>query len=310
MSVLGYVTNGGMAMVGGNMNDIDTKEVNSYLKQFSEKLTMIGRSLQVPASLLKIKQATYLLIGKDNQSFHVIFAESSGENNLSFQDLTTHGRIELSSLVYQVRMEIGDVVWAFSLPIKLSHETSDHFIEQIAMQYVNTVLESQKKPIKKISEEAISNPEIASGIEKFKKDYPDFQKIAFIIMQFTSTLAHNSIVKNIKDALKKHNITALRSDDKEYLDDLFPNVKVYLHCCTFGIAVFDRITEDDFNPNVSLEVGYLLGMNKNVLLLKDKTLKSLPTDLIGKLYKEFDTQNVELTIPMQIDKWLKDKGII
>lgn len=44
-----------------------------------------------------------------------------------------------------------------------------------------------------------------------------------------------------------------------------------MHGCEFGVAVFDRITEDDFNPNVTLEVGYMLGMGRNVLLLKDKT---------------------------------------
>jgi len=82
-----------------------------------------------------------------------------------------------------------------------------------------------------------------------------------------------------------------------------------MHGCDFGLAVFDRITEDDFNPNVSLEVGYMLGMGKDVLLLKDKTLKSLPTDLTGKLYKEFDTTDIESTMPQQIDKWLSDKGI-
>ena len=73
-----------------------------------------------------------------------------------------------------------------------------------------------------------------------------------------------------KKTLAKHNITALRADDKQYMDDLFPNVRVYLHGSDFGIAIFDRIIQDDFNPNVSLEVGYMLGMGKNILLLKIK----------------------------------------
>jgi hypothetical protein len=292
------------------MNETEKQLVNSYLKQFYSKLTSIGRALQVSASLLKIRQSSFLFVGKDLQSFHIIFSESPGENKLNYRDLTSQGRLELSSIVHQVRIEVGDVIWAFSLPINILAETLEKYIEEIVIQYVNTVLESQKKPTKKISEEAISNPEIASGVEKFNKDYPDRPKIAFIIMQFGSTPAHNTMVQIIKDTLNKFNIVGLRADDKQYLDDLFPNVKVYLHCCTFGIVIFDRITEDDFNSNISLEVGYLLGMNKNVLLLKDKTLKSLPTDLTGELYKEFDTQCIEITIPPQIEKWLKDKGII
>ena len=118
------------------------------------------------------------------------------------------------------------------------------------------------------------------------------------------------MVDYIKKTLAKHGIKGLRADDKEYMDDLFPNIKTYMHGCDFGIAVFDRITEDDFNPNVSLEVGYMLGMGKNVLLLKDKTLKYLQTDLTGKLYKPFDTTDIENTMPQQIEKWLADKGLV
>ena len=129
-------------------------------------------------------------------------------------------------------------------------------------------------------------------------------------MQFGTTPAHSKLVEIIKATLNKYDIIGLRADDKEYMDDLYPNVKVYMHACNFGIAVFDRLTADDFNPNVSLEVGYLFGMGKNVLLLKDKTLKSLQTDLTGKLYKEFDPQDIENTLPKQIEKWLSDKGII
>jgi len=45
------------------------------------------------------------------------------------------------------------------------------------------------------------------------------------------------------------------------------------------------------------------------LLLKDKTLKSLSTDLTGRLYKQFDTTEVLKTMPEQIEKWLSDKGL-
>lgn len=68
------------------------------------------------------------------------------------------------------------------------------------------------------------------------------------------------MIQDIKDVLNKHGIVGLRADDKEYMDDLFLNVKVYMHACDFGIAVYERIISDDFNPNVSLEVGYLFGM--------------------------------------------------
>jgi nucleoside 2-deoxyribosyltransferase len=84
----------------------------------------------------------------------------------------------------------------------------------------------------------------------------------------------------------------------------------YLYGCGFGIAVFERIEAEEFNPNVSLEVGYMFALNKPVCLLKDRTLKTLHTDLVGKLYKTFDPQDPIKTIPDEVTQWLSDKEII
>lgn len=310
MSAIQFLTSGGMASIGGDLPKEERKQVNEVIKSFGEKVRKYAISLQVPASLLSVQQCTFLFIGKDISSYHIIFVNVPGETRINYRDLSQHGRLELQSIVHQVRIEFGDVAWAFSYQQNLPKKDLNGYIQRIVVQYVNTVLQAQQKPEKTISEQAVSTPEIASGLEKFKIDFPTGNKTAFIIMQLGSTRLHEDIVSIIKTVLKKHNITALRADDKEYMDDLFPNVEVYMHSCDFGIAVFDRITTDDLNPNVTLEVGYMFAKGRNVLLLKDKTLKSLSTDLIGKLYKEFDTTDVENTLPEQIKKWLSDKGYI
>lgn len=298
-----------MASIGGDLPEDERKKVNEAIKHFGEKVKKYAISLQVPASLLSVQQCTFLFIGKDTSSYHIVFANAPGGTSINYRDLTQYGRLDLQSIVHQVRIEVGDVAWAFSYLQTLPEKDLDEYIQRIVVQYVNAVLQAQKKPEKTISEQALSTPEIGSGVEKFRRDYPIGERTAFIIMQFGNTKLHSDIVSSIKTVLKSHNITALRADDKEYMDDLFPNVKVYMHTCDFGIAVFDRITEDDFNPNVTLEVGYMLGMGKDVLLLKDKTLKSLSTDLTGRLYKQFDTTDVQNTLPQQIEKWLSDKGL-
>ena len=152
--------------------------------------------------------------------------------------------------------------------------------------------------------------EITDSLQRFLKDHPEPRRSAFIMMQFGSTEMHEQIVAGIKDTLAKYGITALRADDKEYHDDLFPNVLTYLYGCGFGIAVFERLEADDFNPNVSLEVGYMRALREPVCLLKDKTLKTLQTDLVGKLYKSFDPQKPEASIPDELDQWLSDKEIV
>lgn len=152
--------------------------------------------------------------------------------------------------------------------------------------------------------------EIKESIEKFWIDYPEPDNIAFIIMEFGTTDVHNKIVSTIKAELKKYNLIGLRADDKQYHDDLFFNVLTYIYGCGFGIAVYERIEDEIFNPNIALEVGYMMGLKKPVCLLKERTLKVLHSDLVGKLYKIFDSFKPESTIPSEISKWLLDKEII
>jgi nucleoside 2-deoxyribosyltransferase len=102
----------------------------------------------------------------------------------------------------------------------------------------------------------------------------------------------------------------LRADDKSYDQDLKINIEAYLHGSKIAIALYERISSDLFNPNVAFEVGYMIGLKKDVCLLKEKTLKYINTDLIGNLYSEFDVQDIEGTIPVQVERWLKEKEII
>jgi nucleoside 2-deoxyribosyltransferase len=130
------------------------------------------------------------------------------------------------------------------------------------------------------------------------------------MMRFGNTKVHTNIIECIREKLLEYSIVAMRADDKQYHDDLYYNILTYMYGCDFGISIFERIESDDFNPNVSLEVGYMLGLRKDVCFLKDKSLRKLPSDLVGRLYKEFDTLNVKESVSSELEKWLKDKNII
>jgi hypothetical protein len=152
--------------------------------------------------------------------------------------------------------------------------------------------------------------EIQDSLRRFQSEHPDPSKVAFVMMKFGQTPAHDKITDSIRKVLAESGITALRADDKEYHPDVFPNVLTYIYGCRFGIAVFERLEDDDFNPNVALEVGYLLALRKPVCLLKEKTLKALNTDLGGKIYQMFDQQNPDSTIPDVLCRWAQDNGLI
>ena len=189
----------------------------------------------------------------------------------------------------------------------------------IFLKYIHPCIEYLEKRLKKDFERKqlrnnfYKSPhplEITESLKLFKKDNPIYETNAFIMMQFGTTVAHQNIVESIRQTLRKYGINALRADDKEFHDDLFINVLTYIHGCKFGVAVFEKLEKDDFNPNVSFEVGYMRGLRKSICLLKEKTLTTLHTDLIGKLYSEFDPQDCEKTIPRALEKWLRDKDMI
>lgn len=158
--------------------------------------------------------------------------------------------------------------------------------------------------------DSIIPDDILTSSKKFFKDYGKNEFTAFLMMKFEDTPLQMRIVNIIKDVFLQHKIKVLRADDKQYSDDLFSNIKTYMHCCDFGIGLFDRVNTEYFNPNVSLEIGYMMALNKPVLLLKDKTLSSLHSDLVSKLYSTFDFQSPEEDFKRSISKWLEDKEII
>ena len=108
-------------------------------------------------------------------------------------------------------------------------------------------------------------------------------------MPFEKSEGYDIILKTIKNVLQENGCFGGRADDRIFHNDVLYNILTYLHGCDFGIALFDKSEITTFNPNVSLEVGFLLALNKPVFLLKDQNLPMLQSDLAGKLYFNLST---------------------
>lgn len=76
----------------------------------------------------------------------------------------------------------------------------------------------------------------------------------------------------------------------------------------YAIVVFEKILQPDFNPNVALELGYMLALRRPCLILKEKSMPILHTDIIGHLYTPFDAQNIKATVASAIESWLEKLG--
>jgi hypothetical protein len=152
-------------------------------------------------------------------------------------------------------------------------------------------------------------PGVRAAVMAFLVDHPEYQKNCFLIMPFAQTRTHDEIASTLKAALKSLGFNLVRADEHVYSEDLLTNIQAYIHGCAFGVAVFERILTNDFNPNVSLEVGYCLGLRKPVCLLKERTLPRLPSDLVGRLYVEFDGQDVGGSVTDAVGRWVRDRGL-
>jgi len=150
---------------------------------------------------------------------------------------------------------------------------------------------------------------IESLLKPFYKDHPSPDKNIFIIMRFKDEQPFKEIHEAIEQTCINHGLNPVRADQKAYSDDLWDNVLTYMYGCNFAIAVFDEINYREFNPNVALEVGFMLSQTKRILLLKDQAISSLPTDIVGKMYHPFNTYDASVTIPPQLDKWFVDLEI-
>lgn len=146
--------------------------------------------------------------------------------------------------------------------------------------------------------------------EEFARDHPLYHRNVFVMMRFDETPQHKDILAALRDSLKYYGFNAIRADDRSYVGSLWENVRLYMEGCEYGIAVFDQIYERDFNPNVSLELGYMIGQDKKCLVLKEKQILTLRADLSGRLYREFSSYDIENTIREQIRQWMRDLHIL
>lgn len=141
-------------------------------------------------------------------------------------------------------------------------------------------------------------------LRKFLEDHPEPSRNVFIMMRFSDSPQMKEIHQAIVAGLAEHGLNAVRADDRDYTGEVWSNIEVYLTGCQYGIAVFEDIEKRDFNPNVSLELGYLMGRAKRSLLLKEKRLPNMPSDVVHRLYKEFDGFDIVNSIKREIGIWI------
>lgn len=170
--------------------------------------------------------------------------------------------------------------------------------------------------LEKLGERALAASLVPPGYEHFVRyipaflrDHPNPERNVFLMMRFRSEEQYKSIHTAVVENMAFYGLNVVRADDKDYTGDLWENVCLHMLGCRFGVAVFEEIESREFNPNVALELGFMIAHGKRCLLLKDQRMPRMPADIVGKLYKEFDSYKINPTVASAVDSWARDLGL-
>lgn len=146
-------------------------------------------------------------------------------------------------------------------------------------------------------------------LEVFYNSHPNYDRNVFLMMRFGLNPIFTGIHSVIADALKQEDLECIRADGRDYANTLWDNICVCMLGCRFGVVVYENIDTAGFNPNINLEVGFMLALGKKMLFLKESQLPAMPTDIMSHIYRIFDISNLRDSINVQIQKWVSDLNI-
>lgn len=285
---------------GGDMDAAVQAEVRALIDEFGDAVSReLARSglpphaspFFRPFSLVAIRDGAQILIG---------LGPAVGMAQLTWLDHPTQF-YALSAMVDLLRNQLGwEISAVLSLPLPADSQQAAK-IEAAAAAHAKEI-ETMNALAKLGDFEHVRHLE--PYLRTFLEDHPEPSRNVFIMMRFGATPQMKQIHDAIVAGLAEHGMNAVRADDRDYTGELWSNIEVYLTGCAYGIAVFEDIEQRDYNPNVSLELGYLMGRGKRTLLLKEKRLPHMPSDVVHRLYKEFDGFDIENSIRREVGTWI------
>lgn len=152
-------------------------------------------------------------------------------------------------------------------------------------------------------------------------DNSAFERNVFVMMKFpdrTSMRAShlrllNDIWEVIRGEAARYGLAAHRADQRDYHDQLWENICVYIIGSKYGIAILEDDVASELNPNVALEYGFMKALDHPVALLRSSTFQHGRADLSSKLVKQFDIVSGALrakTLRAAASGWFEEQGLL
>jgi nucleoside 2-deoxyribosyltransferase len=128
----------------------------------------------------------------------------------------------------------------------------------------------------------------------------------FVMMRYRDDPRFRELEALIRESLAEYGLIARFAKDVAYQEEVWANIVFYMSNCSLGLAVFEEMDEREFNPNISMELGYMLALGVRCLILKDKRMPRLPTDVCGRIYSDFDTYDLLKSVKPRIAQWCEN----
>jgi len=127
------------------------------------------------------------------------------------------------------------------------------------------------------------------------------EKNVFLMIPYIDDNKYMNIRQAIREVLASYGFNLLIADGKKYCEYLGENLVAYMDACKYGIAVIDN---ENLNPNIAYELGFLYKAGSRVLVLKDLNFTIKDADFMTRLYEEVDLEQIE-TVKKEVQKWVE-----
>lgn len=281
------------------LNDAERDHVKSALNSLSEKLEHMMTAEGLPLHASPLWRPFNLFIAWDPERIWCAFAPATGIGDIrwTLQESVLSGATISNSL----RQQLG---WDISALIDLPLPDEGLFEQQIAAGATRHIDEIKSVLRRQLIGSRDDLKHLEPYWDAFLADNPDPEKNFFVMMRFAPTQQLLDAHASIKDTLASRGLKALRADDRNYTGDVWTNIELYMMGSRRGIAIFEDIEDRNFNPNVSLELGYMLGRQKQCMILKEKRLPNVPSDVVHRLYSSWDAFNTHATVSSAVARWV------
>jgi len=206
-------------------------------------------------------------------------------------------------------------VWALS-PAgreRVQELITDIDVAALMAESVRTTAASLGGTVHPVIPPSLAPPGLVQPLQRFLASHP-FERNVFGMTRFPDPTDPGDpagpdpvapALEIARRVCERHGLEFHLASDRAMHDDLWMNVSAHMWASHYGIAFFEDRRGRGLNYNLTIEVGGMLLAGRRCLLVKDSSIKKMPTDLVGQIYKGVDV-DVETQVSEAIHSWIRE----